>query len=560
MMSNLKVLIADDSPSDRLLLEALVRKAGYEVLPAEDGVEALEVFNREAPDIVLLDALMPRMDGFEVARAIKSVDSDDMTPIIFLTSLVDTESLVKCLDAGGDDFLSKPYNGVILQAKIRAMVRLREMHQTLQSHRDKIAKNHQQLLREQVVAKEVFDNIAHTGCLGASNVKYSLSPLAVFNGDVIVAGMRPNNSMVLLLGDFTGHGLPASIGAMPLASSFYGMIQKGFSPNHILREINQKLHQILPTGLFCCAAIAEINFKRRTAQVWNGGLPGVLMQRADGTVDEINSKHLPLGVVGDERFQGDMVSIDMAVGDRLFLWSDGVIEARNQQGEMFGQDRLIDCFKQNATGTFDSVLNAVQDFADSEDQDDDISLLQVEMVEQDVLSGITENYQSRTYNGLSDWSFSMELNPANLTSFDPLPLLVNILVEVPNLRDHSGELYTILAELYSNALEHGLLGLSSDLKSSREGFADYYREREDRLQNLKDGWIRFNLTSRHTNSGGQLSIEIEDSGKGFDVSLLKDNSSNQYSGRGIGLVSRLCHSIQYENRGSKAVVIFEWER
>jgi DNA-binding response OmpR family regulator len=269
----LKILVADDTDTDRLILESIVRKEGHHVVSACNGLEAIQVYSVEKPDIVLLDALMPELDGFGAARKIKELAGDELVPIIFLTSLSDTESLVQCLDAGGDDFLSKPYNRIILQAKIKSFNRMREMHSTMLTQRNQIVQYNNRLLQEQTVAKHVFDNVAHSGCLNASNVRYFLSSLAVFNGDVLVAAMRPNGSMMVLLGDFTGHGLPAAIGAMPLASTFYGMVSKGFSMTDILREINGKLKNILPVGIFCCATMMDINFRKKRLKIWNGGLP-----------------------------------------------------------------------------------------------------------------------------------------------------------------------------------------------------------------------------------------------------------------------------------------------
>src|SRR5690606_2431138 len=240
----LTILVADDTDTDRLILETIVRKEGHRIISAKDGIEAVAAYAQERPDIVLMDALMPRLDGFGAARQIKASAGEELVPIIFLTSLNDTESLVQCLDAGGDDFLSKPYNRVILQAKIKSFNRMRKMHATMIKQRDQIARHNELFLQEQAVAKQVFDNVAHSGCLNASNVRYDLSSLAVFNGDVMVAAMRPSGSMMLLLGDFTGHGLPAAIGAMPLASTFYGMVHKGFSMTDVLRELNRKLKLI----------------------------------------------------------------------------------------------------------------------------------------------------------------------------------------------------------------------------------------------------------------------------------------------------------------------------
>ena len=131
----LKILIADDSNSDRLLLRVIIEKQGHPALLATDGLEAVEAFRNDSPDIILLDALMPNMDGFEAARQIKTASGEDFVPIIFLTSLNEADSLAQCLEAGGDDFLTKPYNSVILQAKINAFSRMRRLYSSISMSR-----------------------------------------------------------------------------------------------------------------------------------------------------------------------------------------------------------------------------------------------------------------------------------------------------------------------------------------------------------------------------------------------------------------------------------------
>lgn len=192
------------------------------MLTAGNGLEAVALFETERPQLVLMDVMMPVMDGFEAARRIKQQAGEELVPIIFLTSLSETEALVQSLEAGGDDFLSKPYNRVILEAKINAMGRLHLLQRTVLEQRDLIVRHNEHLLNEQRVAKAVFDKVAHSGCLNASNVRYLQSPLALFNGDLLLAAYKPSGGMHVLLGDFTGHGLPAAIGAMPLAEVFYG--------------------------------------------------------------------------------------------------------------------------------------------------------------------------------------------------------------------------------------------------------------------------------------------------------------------------------------------------
>ena len=241
MADRLAVLIAEDNAADRMLLSTIVSRQGHRVLTASNGLEAVALFEQARPQLVLMDALMPVMDGFEAARRIKQKAGEALVPIIFLTSLTEGEALVRCLEAGGDDFLAKPYNRVILEAKIGAMDRLRRLHDTVLQQRDLIARHNEHLLSEQRVAKAVFDKVAHSGCLDAPNISYMQSPFALFNGDLLLAAYKPSGGMHVMLGDFTGHGLSAAIGAIPLAEVFYGMTAKGHALAEILREINAKI-------------------------------------------------------------------------------------------------------------------------------------------------------------------------------------------------------------------------------------------------------------------------------------------------------------------------------
>lgn len=558
----LTILVADDAEPDRRILEAIVVRDGHRVVSARDGREAVAVFERERPDLVLLDALMPNLDGFAAAQQIKALAGEALVPIIFLTSLTDTESLVQCLEAGGDDFLSKPYNHIIIQAKIRAFNRMRAMHATILDQRDQISRHHEHLLQEQTVAKQVFDNIAHSGCLDANNVKYYLSSLAVFNGDILVAAMRPSGSMMVLLGDFTGHGLPAAVGAIPLASTFYGMVGKGFAMTDILREINEKLKSILPVGIFCCATMAEVNFRQQRVRVWNGGLPPGYFRRAGGATEPITSTHLPLGVLDSAAFKGDLQTYPLAWGDRLYLWSDGIHEARNAQGEMFGEDRLQAVFDESSDNDetlFDRLLQRVCDFVGSRDHHDDLSLVEVRMDRPENINAVAAEAERRNRSTLSEWTMNFDILASSFRQFDPMPLMLNILVEVPGLRQHSGTLYTILSELYSNALEHGILGLDSSLKETVEGFGQYYEQRRVRLAAVNDGLIQIHLWHCTTEDGGILRISVEDSGEGFRGGASQTETvPSRYSGRGLALVEKLCDSVQYLGEGSRIEATFSW--
>jgi DNA-binding response OmpR family regulator/anti-sigma regulatory factor (Ser/Thr protein kinase) len=566
----MKILIADDNPVDRLLLSKIVSKEGHHVIEAKNGKEAIECFLQESPDIILLDVIMPLLNGKDAAKEIKRLAGEELVPIIFLTSLVDAQSLADCLEAGGDDFLTKPYNHIILKAKIDAFVRMRNMHGILQKQRDTIVEHNQHMLREQHVAKTVFDNVAHSGCLDAENIKYMLSPLAVFNGDVLLAARKPAGGMHVLLGDFTGHGLPAAIGAMPVAEIFYGMTAKGFGLQMILREINTKLKKILPVGFFCCAAAVSLNFSERSMSVWMGGVPDCYLLTNKGShLESIQSQHLPLGVLKTEQFNDDMTEHSMDIEDRFFMWSDGIVEARNSQGEMFGEERLRSIFSNDIDPNvlFDAVQKSINEFVGETEKDDDTTLVELKMVDDEAVDQAVSSRRSSSV--ASDWKIDYELGADSLRNFNPLPLVMHIMMEVPILRVMGGQLFTVVSELFSNALEHGLLTLDSAMKSTPAGFAEFYAVREQRLTALQSGFIKIQM--QHTSKNGRTGIfklSIEDSGEGFNYKKVShekaleiaDNTSekNIYSGRGLPLINALCHSLEYVGCGNKVVAEIHW--
>lgn len=559
----LRILIADDSDSDRLILQTMVRRLGHEVWVASDGFEAVEQYCLYHPQIALLDVMMPRMDGMEAARKIKAMAGEVLVPVIFLTSLSDADALARCLESGGDDFLSKPYNRIIIEAKINAFNRMRLMQRTLSHQRDLIQARNRQLLTEQQVAKRVFDNVAHSGCLDAPNIRHRASPMSIFNGDVLFACPRPSGGMHILIGDFTGHGLPAAIGAMPVAEIFYGMTSKGFGCGDVLREINQKLKRILPTGMFCCAAFIEADYHLNYLRIWNGGLPDGYLIRCNGERVNLASTHLPLGVLGPERFAANVEHVRTEPGDTLLMATDGILEAENSDGEMFGEDRLLAALDtvNGSVAPFDAVINGVQAFTGAHLVQDDLTIVTLEMVDEQMLVDLPSRIPQSALHGPASWQCVYEISDQTLGHFNPLPLLLHICMEVPGLRRRSGEVYTMLSELYTNALEHGILELPSAWKCSPEGFGQYYAERERRLACSRGHSIRFTLDHMTTGQGGQLRIVCEDSGPGFDyVGVTSpEGGKARYAGRGLVLLRQLSHSLHVTERGNQVEVVYHWD-
>jgi hypothetical protein len=365
-----------------------------------------------------------------------------------------------------------------------------------------------------------------------------------------------------LLGDFTGHGLPAAVGAMPLAEVFYGMTAKGYGLAETLREMNAKLKRILPVDMFCCATMLRLGFQSRSLEVWNGGMPdGYLHSIASGARTPLTARHLPLGVLSPQTFDDRTEVFPMAVGDRVFLLSDGVIDTCDADDQLFGVQRLHQVFAANRQPDtlFEDIGQALRDFQGI--TRDDVSMVEVILTAPAHASPPVPVYSDSGQSCPLDWSASFEFRAASLKRFNPLPYLLQLLQEVHGLRAQSGALYSVLAELYSNALEHGVLGLDSSLKRDVSGFTRYYQQRNARLDELQDGYVRVHLQVTPEGEGGCLAIRVEDSGKGFDVGrvLARPLDPVRLSGRGISLIRQLGRNASWSDDGRSARVEFYWK-
>ncbi len=562
-----KVLVVDDSDANRQALKGILKEHGCRVATARDGREAVEAVAAAHPDIVLMDVSMPIMNGYEAVRRIKAIAGEQVIPVMFVTSLTDDASLATCLEAGGDDFVTIPVNETILMARIHALLRQRDRSQRLAEQERQLRRYEEMVAREQEVATSIFDAVMKRDALDAENIHYSISPMAVFNGDLLLGARKPNGDLQILLGDFTGHGLAASIGSLPTSEIFHAMSAKGFGIVDIMAEINRRLAALMPTGMFVVAAGLEIAARSGSVVVWAGGLPDVLVRRVNGTIERVAARHLPLGIGGDELFERSFDMLSLAAGDRLYLMTDGVTEAENPTGEMYGLDRLLKIIGGHAPDDiFAGIGESLDDFRAGHEQNDDATLLEY------VCNPGLEHEQGQSYRlggrdaelPGTEWHIDLHLDADALREFDPRPVVTQLLMDVQGLHNHRERLYTVLAELFSNALDHGVLGLDSALKQSPEGFDRYYRERAERLAALKDGWVRITLNHLPDEQGGRLSILVHDSGDGFDPGgwMAGDCGGGEqaFCGRGFHLLRQLCEEVVVHAPGNRVEARYPWRR
>jgi CheY-like chemotaxis protein len=558
----LKILVVDDDRTNRLVLSALLSSEGHGVIMVQNGAEAVEVYEREQPDIVLMDIMMPVMDGYEATRRIKTLSDDGFVPVVFLTALSDDVSLAKCIEVGGDDFMTKPFNRIVLVAKIRSYTRLNRLYAMLRAQNRELAGFHARLSREHEVAEQIFTAITGAGRLDAPNIQYLLSPMATTSGDLILAAHTPAGGQHFLLGDFAGHGLSAALGAIPVSDIFYSMTAKGFHICDIVREINAKLCNRLPTGFFLAACLVEVDAMQRIARVWNGGIPdAILMRGGKGICRRIESRNLPLGIVSSQELCGEMESIELLQGDRLYIYSDGVIESTDLAGRMFGQECLEDCFNAEeaiASGRFDRIKSQLAEFRGDEPQNDDITLVEItfDLALMQDIPGVTGPANSTA----AEWRCDLEISAGLLRDFDDLPAVVDLMVRANGIEDHKARIYTIVTELFSNAVDHGILDINTDLRNSDAGFYAYYDVREDALRRAEQGWVKLSLFCRQCDAERQVSIQVEDSGPGFYFGdgLIALDANTGYSGRGIALVRSLCSEVLFHRGGNTVEAIYKW--
>jgi len=543
------VLVVDDQKLNRQLLTVMLKQQGYSVVTASNGVEALAIVEAQAIDIVLLDVIMPVMDGYETAAHIKNRKDDVYLPIIFITSLEDNSSFERCLEVGGDDFIHKPFDSVILNAKIKAHSRTRQL--SLKAHeQNKLLEYHySQTEREHEIVEHIFNNALENQHDFKEHIDFHLSPASMFNGDMLLVAQSPIGSLYCMLGDFTGHGLAAVVGALPASKVFYTMVKKGMAVNDIAYEVNAVLAKLLPGHMFCAATIIELSSSGKSISAWLGGLPDAYLIDGHGNVlKTLESQHMALGVLESDEFERELIHFEVNSQMRLVFATDGIIETTNEKQEFFGETRFIETLALKKLITSQDLVAEVTRFAHGSEQQDDLSLVLLNCLPVAAPEEECESYSPLPFN------FSLSLNSKQIKQTDPVLEVINVISRVSGLKAHRSNLFLLLSEAYNNAIDHGVLGLDSTIKNQDDGFVTYYQQREAALAKLNDALIIIDI--RYCPENYCVYFTICDSGNGFVTQHNQPEIAAREHGRGVSLLAEVAEQVTYNASGNQVEMCY----
>lgn len=556
----MKILVVDDNKVNVHLLVTMLRRNHYEVISASNGYDALKAFEQQQPDLVLMDIMMPGMDGRECASQLKQISGEAYIPIIYVTALSQEAALSTALAAGGDDFVTKPINFDILLSKIMAHGRIQELNNELQQKNRQLAGYNRSLERDQELAAHYFDKALKHSYLDPGIIRHHLSAASAFNGDLLMAAPRPGGGIYVILGDFTGHGLGASLGSLPVAQVFFNLANDGAWIGDIARELNRELRNLLPDDMFLAATLVELNSTGNRLSVWAGGLPDAyLIDSRNHTHRVIRSSYLPLGILDDDSFNPATDSYDVCHGERLYLYTDGIIETNNELGEVYGMERLHKLFLQHKTNVFEQIIDSIRQFLGHKNQTDDTSFLEL-ICQPIVASDVEANGSPASAEAgiFIPYHLSFELHDEQFKTETDIVSHLSEMICASTLAPHKGIIHTILAEIYTNMLEHGLLNLHSELKCRDDGFDTYYAQKQKALKQAKDLVMRFDISLQPGSPRNRLVICASHNGESTQTipSVSEPDSQDQPYGLGLLLLESLCQQVITEDKGRRVTAIY----
>jgi sigma-B regulation protein RsbU (phosphoserine phosphatase) len=325
--SHAEILVVDDDAMSRRVLAQLLSAAGYNCRVSNDGSEALETIHARPPSLLLLDFDMPGLNGAEVLRRLRSDEDPTVAqiPAIMLTAHGSDQSEVSCLQAGADDFVTKPVNASVLRARIETQLRLRSMRRQLERQNDELEKWRRDLERDLAAARLTQQSLIPQKplLLPGWQIATCYHPVIQVGGD-IYGWLRMKDGRVLFwIADGTGHGAAAALLTTLAKLLFHHGSMDHDSPASLMEAVDNDFRSTFGARSFMTAMCVALDPATGQAQVVGAGHPPLLVARHGGTTESIASVAPPLGMIKRSAFTETV--IDLEPGDAFLLYTDGLL-------------------------------------------------------------------------------------------------------------------------------------------------------------------------------------------------------------------------------------------
>ena len=346
---SVRILIADDHELTRFKLQNDLKKWGHEVVAAEDGQQAWELFQQGQFEIVISDWMMPQVDGLELVQRIRGCEGGDYVYMIMLTARAERQDIVTGMAAGADDFLAKPFQRDELQVRLRAGVRITKLNRDL-------LESNRRLTRSLEAAAEIQQAILPTAkpSIAGFDVSWDHVASSDLGGDMFNVLPLDEQHIGFYVVDVTGEGIPAvliattlsrALGQMSDDSSVLVDLQDGnrqiVEPAEVAKRLNRQYSGGGETSQYFTMAYGVLNLETKQLVYTSAGHPPILLVPADGSPRMLDIDGFPIGM-SSEDVPFEQQAITLSSGDRLLIHSDGVTDTMNDSGQVFGAARLLE--------------------------------------------------------------------------------------------------------------------------------------------------------------------------------------------------------------------------